>query len=155
MVFEMEAEKFAAMVICDEMGMITGWDENATTMFHWQRHQAIGKPVAIIIPPEQRETHRHSFQKMIDEHRIPNRVAPLALEAITRDKERMTVWITLKGWDESAKDSKVGISVEALKVLKPKIFVSARIVKRFPIADETVELHQPSAKDKPKPEEPT
>lgn len=129
LIFDLNAEKYAAIVVCDDTGKIVEWDAGAVSMFHWTRQAVLGKNITVIIPEERRQEHDAAFRKMVAAHKIPSRPEPMDLTAVTRDGERIAVAITLRGWDESAKDP--AGSKDGTELVKARIFVAARVVRRY------------------------
>jgi len=51
------------IVTADEQGRIESFNEHACSIFGYSAEEAIGRPVTILIPPEQREQHRRALKR--------------------------------------------------------------------------------------------
>ena len=50
-----------ALVDCDAAGMVIGWSEGAERLFGFDKEQAIGAEITMIIPPEHQQAHRQGM----------------------------------------------------------------------------------------------
>ena len=55
-----------AMVLINDKGIITGWNNHAENLFGWSRAEAIGRALhETIIPPRYREAHLHGIERFL------------------------------------------------------------------------------------------
>lgn len=55
-----------AIIVMDSQGVILDWNTQATTVFGWQKDEALGRTVAeTIIPPQHREAHQRGLMRFL------------------------------------------------------------------------------------------
>ena len=72
-------------------GRITSWNRGAERLFGYSAHEAIGKPIHLIVPPEGRD----QVAQILDRIRHGERVEHLEVERIRKDGGRVSVSITV------------------------------------------------------------
>ena len=72
-------------------GRITSWNKGAERLFGYTAHEAIGKSIHLIVPPEGRE----QVAQILDRMRHGERVDHLEVDRICKDGRRVTVSITV------------------------------------------------------------
>lgn len=85
-----------AYVAMDGEGTITEWNARAEALFGWSREEAIGRPVAeTLVPEEYREAHREGLSRFLrtGEGRVIGR--RVRFPALCRDGSRLPVEITI------------------------------------------------------------
>jgi PAS domain S-box-containing protein len=109
------SEQVIANVVCDENGMITEWNDSATTMFGWSKAEATGKDVSMLVPMRLRGTHGASFRRAVAEKRGPLATSAATVResyALTKSGMEIPVTIVLNGWQY---DDKLFYSAEIKK----------------------------------------
>lgn len=82
----------SAIVIMDSYGIINDWNPQAEKIFGWQRHEAIGQPLAeLIIPQRYRAAHRQGLRHFLltGEGKILNQLVEMT--ALRRDGNEFPV----------------------------------------------------------------
>jgi PAS domain S-box-containing protein len=85
-----------AIVCADATGTITLWLGGAETLFGWSSEEAVGRPLALIVPERHRAAHLEAFA--IAARGGGGRLlgaGPIALEALRRDDHEFPVELTL------------------------------------------------------------
>jgi PAS domain S-box-containing protein len=72
-------------------GRITSWNKGAERLFGYSAHEAIGKSIHLIVPPEGRD----QVAQILDRIRHGERVEHLEVERICKDGRRVTVSLTV------------------------------------------------------------
>ena len=72
-------------------GRITSWNRGAERLFGYSAHEAIGKPIHLIVPAEGRE----EVSRILDRIRHGERVDQLEVVRVRKDGRRLTVSITV------------------------------------------------------------
>jgi PAS domain S-box-containing protein len=72
-------------------GRITSWNRGAERLFGYTAHEAIGRSIHLIVPPETRE----DTEQMLDRIRHGERVEHVEVDRIRKDGQRVTVSLTL------------------------------------------------------------
>jgi PAS domain S-box-containing protein len=98
-----------AHVTMDDRGTIVTWNAQAETIFGWPAHDAIGRQVAdVVVPPAQRDAHRHGLQHFLKSGEGPILNRRLELLAMRRDGTEVAVELAVapirlgKSWIFSA-----------------------------------------------------
>jgi PAS domain S-box-containing protein len=87
-----------AVVIVDDNGMITSWNSAAEKLFGYPADAAIGKSLALIIPPKHQLRHAAGFHKAIGAARLANGGRPARVTATTADGRLVPVTMRLGLW---------------------------------------------------------
>lgn len=72
-------------------GTIVSWNAGAQRMYGYTAAEAIGRPIALIVP----ESHREELARILDEIRAGRRVASHDTVRVTRDGRRLNVSLTV------------------------------------------------------------
>src|SRR3954464_2446684 len=74
-----------AIIVVDSLGKVVDWNEAATQIFGYERHEMLGDSVSRLVPEHLKETHNYGFRNaMRAGHSIlSNRV--LEFEALHKD----------------------------------------------------------------------
>jgi len=80
-----------AIISKDLNGVITSWNETAQRIFGYRAHEAIGKPIMLIIPPERREEEVGILKRL----RRGERIEHFETERVRKDGTRVTVSLTI------------------------------------------------------------
>ena len=91
-----------AIVIVDNNGMITSWNPAAEKLFGYRADAAVGKSLALIIPPKHQLRHSTGFHKAIGAARFANGGRPARVTASTADGRLVPLTMTLGFWGLSA-----------------------------------------------------
>jgi PAS domain S-box-containing protein len=94
-----------AIIVADERGVIREWNQAAVVLFHWKTHEAVGRTVDMIIPPEWLEMHRKGMRSVLHGNKTLNR-GPFQLEALTKEGGRIPIELVLSSWSEGEGDRK-------------------------------------------------
>ena len=84
-----------AIVIVDNNGMITSWNPAAEKLFGYRADAAVGKSLALIIPPKHQLRHATGFHKAMDAGRLANGGRPARVTATTADGRLVPLTMTL------------------------------------------------------------
>ena len=74
-------------VIANEQGIITDINKVFETVFGWEKSEAIGKPLTIIIPKNLQDAHHLGFSRFITSGKPTLLNKPLSLRTITKNGE--------------------------------------------------------------------
>ena len=80
-----------AIVSKDLNGIITSWNHSAERIFGWSAHEAIGRPVTMIIPPELYQEEAEIMRKL----RSGERIDQFETTRVTKAGRRIRVSITI------------------------------------------------------------
>jgi two-component system sensor histidine kinase VicK len=80
-----------SIIARDLNGRIIAWNRASEELYGWTSEEMIGEPIYKIIPQERIEEHEAWIKSIKDGKAI----GPLFTERITKDKRRVTVWITV------------------------------------------------------------
>jgi PAS domain S-box-containing protein len=100
-----------ALVVVDHFGVINQWNEAAVVLFHWAPHEAVGRPVTILVPPEFRAAHDKGWAEVVGPGGRSVRRGPYFLEALTKGGDRIPVEMVLSSWMEKSGHKKVAASL--------------------------------------------
>jgi PAS domain S-box-containing protein len=84
-----------AVVTIDEVGIITGWNAQAVSMFGLSRKEALGTNVSRIIPDELRESHAEGMRRLRDDGIGPILGHPVEMMALRSNGTRFPVDLTI------------------------------------------------------------
>jgi PAS domain S-box-containing protein len=88
-----------AVIVADQEGTITEWNQAATVLFHWRSDEALGMDLRRLIPARYLPLHEARWQEVLRTGR-PVRRGPFVLEAQTKDGAKLAVEMILSGWIE-------------------------------------------------------
>jgi len=127
-----------AIVVANDKGVIIEWNQAATVLFHYKTREAIGMPVANLVPDRYLADHDAGWSDMLAKRRMPKR-GPFRAEAKTKNGQIVPVEVTLSGWQENG-----------------RIFVSAAITPYVipPGSQDVFQEDSPEAKATVTPKEP-
>lgn len=92
-------EPGAGLVIADLKGVIRVFSPSLTAMFRWLPQEVVGKPITILMPPEEKDKHLQAFAFFVsDEHRATDSSKIIFADAIDKTGNRFKVAISLDGW---------------------------------------------------------
>lgn len=80
-----------AILASDLDGRITDWNASATRLYGYAPESAIGRPVAMLVPPERHDDHRGLLRRVLSGERVD----PFEAERVRRDGSRLPVSISL------------------------------------------------------------
>jgi PAS domain S-box-containing protein len=84
-----------AVVIADEAGTITFWNEAATRLFGWSSGDAIGQTLDLIIPERLRDRHWAGYRRVMATGHIEDPARLLQVPALHRDGRRLSIAFTV------------------------------------------------------------
>lgn len=86
-----------AIIVVDETGTVILWNSAASRIFGYESSEAVGKNVAMIVPPEMREMHFAGIRgfQQTGHGRLIDSGRPLEVPAIRRDGTRIWIDLTL------------------------------------------------------------
>ncbi len=82
---ELMAEKNLPVVISDHNGFITYVNKSFEEVFGWNKNEATGKPLTLIIPKKLHDAHHLGFSRFITTSTPTLLNKPLNLKALTKD----------------------------------------------------------------------
>lgn len=87
-----------AIITADSEGRVTAWNDGAERLFGHTRSQALGQPVAMIVPPEARDAHTAGIARVAGGG-APHLVGrTVELTSLRRDGSRLPVELSLSTW---------------------------------------------------------
>ncbi|MFO6448603.1 PAS domain S-box protein [Erythrobacter sp. NE805] len=94
-----------AFVCADAMNRITLWNRAAEMLFGWRAEEAIGQPLALIIPDRHRAGHAAGVERL--RGGAPTRLVGKTVEvpALTRDGREVPIELSLAMWPAEGSDS--------------------------------------------------
>jgi PAS domain S-box-containing protein len=92
-----------AIVIVDSGGIIISWSPAAEKLLGYPAHAAVGRSLALIIPPKHLPRHATGFHKAINAAHLANGGRPTRVTATTADGRLMPLTMTLSFWGLSAR----------------------------------------------------
>lgn len=84
-----------AVIIANADGEIVEWNEAATTMFGWARHEALGQTLDIIIPERFRDRHWKGYETAMATGRSVYASRLLEVPALHRDNTSLSIAFTV------------------------------------------------------------
>jgi diguanylate cyclase (GGDEF)-like protein/PAS domain S-box-containing protein/hemerythrin-like metal-binding protein len=85
-----------AVVITDSDGSITGWNNQAETIFGWSREEAVGQLLhQTIIPPQFREAHLRGLQRFLESGEGPMLNSRIEISAVNRDGHEFPIELSI------------------------------------------------------------
>lgn len=91
----------AAVITADAAsGQIVEWNEIATVMFHWEKKQALGKLITILVPARYRDKHLEGWKRVVASGESPME-GPFHFEARTKDGTEVPVSVRLSGYRDN------------------------------------------------------
>ncbi len=72
-------------------GIITSWNRGAERMFGYPAHEAVGRPISVIIPPDRMEEHRDILARL----RRGEAIEPFETERVARDGRRLAISLSV------------------------------------------------------------
>lgn len=92
-----------AIIVIDDLGRIREFNPAAERIFHWRREQVIGLDIAgVVIPPEQRDSHRHGLLRHMATGQATLLDRRLELVAIRAGSDRFPIELTVTRSDLEA-----------------------------------------------------
>jgi len=96
-------------------GTILSWNRGAERMYGYSAHEAIGRPIAFLIPPDL----RHEFDQILERIKAGQRVAHHDTRRLTKDGRVLEVSLTVSPIEDSA-GQVVGASAIARDITERK-----------------------------------
>ena len=94
-----------AVITMDADGNITNWNEQAEKTFGWERSEAIGKPLAeMIIPDDQRDAHRNGMSRYLETGHGPILNRRIEVLGKRRDGSQFPLELTVHNLKVNGKD---------------------------------------------------
>lgn len=84
-----------AVITADEQGRITGWQGSAAAMFGWTREEAVGQPVAMLMPARYRALHTRGITRVAQTRQSPLAGQTLDAYALDRDGHEFPVQVLI------------------------------------------------------------
>jgi len=85
-----------AVVVIDQYGSVIDWNERATSIFGWNRQEAMGREVSeLIIPEEHRAAHLQGMRNFLDNGRGPILNTRVQISALHRSGNDFPVELTV------------------------------------------------------------
>jgi len=72
-------------------GQITDWNDSATRLYGYEPETAIGRPAAMLVPPERHDDHLMLLRRVHNGERVGH----FETERVRRDGSRLPVWVSL------------------------------------------------------------
>jgi len=91
-----------AYVSIDKHSRITGWNPRAETIFGWQKHEVLDKPLAeTLIPEKYRQAHQQGMARYLETSSGPWLYKPVQVKAITKAGEEITIEVSITPLQEN------------------------------------------------------
>lgn len=103
-----------AIVTVNTRGEITSWNRAAEVLLGRTAGQAVGQTLALLIPPGHRARHVAAFRAAMDSGQLAHGGRPARVEAMTSDRGRVTLAMSLGLLTDPA-----GTPAGAVAVLRP------------------------------------
>lgn len=87
----------SGLIVCDQRGVIVEWNPGATILLKWTSAEAVGKSVAVLIPPENRQRHATAYFRLAKD-KLPPDPKPTVRMALTHEGERVAIVVRLSSW---------------------------------------------------------
>jgi diguanylate cyclase (GGDEF)-like protein/PAS domain S-box-containing protein len=85
-----------AVVVMDNHGVVTSWNNNAANIFGWTREEAVGKLLhEMIIPPQYRQAHVKGMKRFLDTGKSQVLNSRIEMPAQNRDGHEFTVELSI------------------------------------------------------------
>lgn len=95
-----------AIIAANEEGNIISWNHGAEQIFQYLEHEALGKPLSIIIPNEYREAHHQGIKHVLASGDIsPKRKQVVELYGLRKNGAQFPVEISISSWMVTEADS--------------------------------------------------
>ena len=97
----------AAMILCNDRGLITVYNPNAVAMFGYTRDEAVGMPVHQLVVERERPAHRKAFDQVV--HQLSMKrdkwwsTGRMDGTALTKSGEELPVHLSIRGIRYGAK----------------------------------------------------
>lgn len=98
-----------AVILIDNSEMIRMWNSAAENMFGYSAHEAIGKPITIIIPERLRATHKKGIKKYYGKEKSITMGGGFEIMALRKDGSEFPIEISLSSWERRGKRYYTGI----------------------------------------------
>jgi PAS domain S-box-containing protein len=86
------------IVLMGKDGLITAFNKAAERMFGWHRHEVIGKPVSVLMPPQYREAHEHGLRRYISTGKPSILGSVRQIEGLRRDGSQFPIECTISAY---------------------------------------------------------
>jgi PAS domain S-box-containing protein len=97
------------IVVADDQGYIVSWNASATCMFQYQREEAIGRPLSILMPMRYREAHEMGIERIRMSGRSSIIGKTLELHGLRKDGQEFPIELSLAGWKANGRTYYSGI----------------------------------------------
>jgi diguanylate cyclase (GGDEF)-like protein/PAS domain S-box-containing protein len=87
-----------AIILADERGLILSWNPSAARIFGYEDHEAIGRPLTMIMPERYRERHRNAFLGAVEGTREPLTETILEFEGLSKSGRVFPIELTVASW---------------------------------------------------------
>jgi diguanylate cyclase (GGDEF)-like protein/PAS domain S-box-containing protein len=89
-----------AILICDESGLVTYWNDSATRLFSYSRDEIIGRSVAILVPERLREIHATGFATAVNGLTALRTATSTTTFGLTKDGREVPIEIVKSAWEQ-------------------------------------------------------
>jgi diguanylate cyclase (GGDEF)-like protein/PAS domain S-box-containing protein len=86
-----------AIILTDDRGLILSWNPSAARIFGYEDHEAIGRPLSMIMPERYRERHQAAFLGALDGSREVGG-AVFEFEGLSKNGRQFPVELTVASW---------------------------------------------------------
>jgi PAS domain S-box-containing protein len=99
-----------AVVISDSEGVITFWNDAATTLFGWPAADAVGRSLELIIPDRLRTRHQEGYRRVMDTGHTQYGGRVLEVPALHRDGHTISIAFTVTLLTVPGRQAPVGVA---------------------------------------------
>jgi diguanylate cyclase (GGDEF)-like protein/PAS domain S-box-containing protein len=87
-----------AVVSADSTGRIRSWNRAAERLFGWTKDEAIGRPLAMLMPERYRAAHVAGLRRFVETGETRLSGSSVEIEALTKDGSEIFIELTLSKW---------------------------------------------------------
>lgn len=126
-----------AMIFSDAAGVITYWNNAAINTFGYTEEEALGQPLAILVPEEFRDAHRAGFAQFISTGVSANLGQRLVVVGLKSDGSTFPLEVTLTSWTSSGIITIAAVARDMSKIREAEAALQQTVEQ---LADSNAEL---------------
>ncbi len=87
-----------AIIVADAQGYIVSWNQAATSMFHYEAGEVLGRPLTILMPLRYRDAHEQGIERMRTTGRSRVMGKVVSLHGLRKDGKEFPIELSLATW---------------------------------------------------------